>query len=195
MDDQALDTLVEGFLDDPLYRWLYTDELRPAALRANMRLTLRLAREVGHLEVAPGGAGVAIWTNPGVPLLDDPAPFVDLLSRWAPERMDAALAGMAACARHVPSDAGTLHVIAVRPSDRGRGIGARLVTPWLEELDAHGHVGYLESSNPRNVTFYRRAGFAVLGQVDVSDGGPVMLPMTRPPAERHDGAPPPGGAS
>lgn len=108
MDDRALDTLVDGFLDDPLYRWLYSDGLRPAALRANMQLTLRLAREVGHIELAPEHAGVAIWTEPGVPLLSDPAPLVDLLSRWAPDRMDAALAGMAACARHVPCDAATL---------------------------------------------------------------------------------------
>ena len=152
-----------------------------------MQLTLRLARKVGHIEVAPEDAGVAIWTEPGVPLLSDPAPFMDLLSQWAPDRMDAALEGMAACARHVPSGAATLHVIAVRPSHRGQGIGAHLVRPWLDELDAQGRVGHLESSNPRNVSFYQRAGFAVLARVEVPDGGPVMLPMARPAAGRRQG--------
>ena len=182
MHDLALDALVDGFLDDPLYLWLYADEVRPAALRANMELTLRLGRDVGHVAMAPDGAGVAIWTDPGVALLDDPAPFVQLLERWAPGRLDAALGGMTACAQHAPHDAGTLHVIAVHPSSRGQGVGAELLRPWLDHLDRHAHGGYLESSNPRNVTFYQRAGFRVMARVEVPDGGPTMRPMARPPA-------------
>lgn len=179
-DDAVLDTLVAGFLDDPLYHWLYPNPAtRPDALRANLALTVELGREVGHVDVAPDTAGVAIWTDPGVPLLDDPAPFVALLEHWAPDRTNAAIAGMQACAVHAPEQAATLHVIAVRPDMRGRGVGARLLQPWLDHLDAQGWAGHLDSSNQQNLSFYERSGFEVVAEVPVPDGGPVMRPMTR----------------
>ena len=178
--DAVLDTLVAGFLDDPLYRWLYPDPAtRPDALHANLALTLESGHEVGHVALAPDAGGVAIWTDPGVPLLADPSPFVALLERWAPDRMDAALAGMEACAMQAPDGAATLHVIAVHPSARGQGVGARLLQPWLGHLDAEGWVGYLESSNQRNLSFYERVGFEMVAEVAVPDGGPVMRPMVR----------------
>jgi hypothetical protein len=39
---------------------------------------------------------------------------------------------------------------------------------------------YLESTNPRNVSFYRRHGFEVLGTIQVGSS-PPLIPMLRPP--------------
>lgn len=181
MDDaRLLHTLTVAFLNDPLYRWLYPDAMtRPAAVEANLRLTLSLVRERGHVATDPDGTAVALWTAPGVPLLTDPAPFLELLDRWAPERVAAALAGMAACGAHAePSDA-VLHVLAVHPSRQGRGMARQLLAATLHELDRQGTSSYLESSNARNLSFYQRAGFRPLAEVVVPEGGPSMYPLRR----------------
>lgn len=177
-----LDTLTAALLDDPLYRWLYPDpSLRPVALRQNLRLTLELVVDVGRVETTADGAGVALWTAPGVELLDDPAPFVALLERWAPDRLEAALAGMAACSGHRDPSAAVLHLLAVHPARQGRRVGERLLAPTLQRCDRAGTPVALESSNPRNLRFYRRAGFLALAGVAVPGGGPVMWPMRRLP--------------
>jgi GNAT superfamily N-acetyltransferase len=182
MDDHGLlDTLITAFLEDPLYRWLYPDEnTRPDALRDNLSLTLSLVRERGRVETTADGDGIALWTDPGVELLDDPAPFLELLDRWAPNRVEAALTGVAACGAHGRSTDAVLHVLAVRPDRQGRGVAGRLLAPTLARLDEQGTATYLESSNARNLRFYARCGFGVLGQVRVPDGGPTMYPARRP---------------
>jgi GNAT superfamily N-acetyltransferase len=186
-DDEIVHVLTAAFLDDPLYRWLYPDEaIRPLALRDNLRLTLSLCTERGSVETVGHADGIALWTDPGVELLDDPAPFLDLLERWAPDRLDAALAGMQACSAHSRSDDAVLHLLAVAPHRQGRGVGARLLNRTLGRLDRQGTAAYLESSNPRNLPFYRRCGLREVARVAVPDGGPEMVPMRRLPSPAAD---------
>jgi ribosomal protein S18 acetylase RimI-like enzyme len=178
-----LDTLVGAFLDDPLYRWLYpSPTVRPIALRDHLTFMLDLAADRGHIETNAHGRAVAVWTDPGVQLLDDPAPFLALLTRWAPTRVEAAEAGMAACAPHEPDNAAVLHLLATAPAERGRGHVTALIGPWLRELDADGRGAFLISSNPRNIPLYERCGFAQTSQVRVADGGPALFPMSRRPS-------------
>ena len=74
-----------------------------------------------------------------------------------------------------------LNVIATLPSHQGRGLGARALRPMVERFDAAGEPAYLESSNPRNMTLYRRHGFEELGDpIDLPDG-PSLYPMWREP--------------
>jgi ribosomal protein S18 acetylase RimI-like enzyme len=178
--DGLVEVLVATFFDDPLYVWLYSDESRRAdALRTNFDLILGLGYERGVVDVVDQ-IGVAVWTERGVSLLDDPAPFVDLLQRWAPGRVESALAGMEACAKYEPAEAMVLHLIGVHPEHRSRGVGSELLRPRLDELQVSKTVGHLQSSNPTNVSFYERLGFEVDGVVPIPDG-PSMFPMTRRP--------------
>jgi ribosomal protein S18 acetylase RimI-like enzyme len=178
-----LDTLVDAFTDDPLYRWLYPNPaIRPLALRDHLAFMLDLAGARGNVEVDGQARTVAVWTAPGVPLLDDPAPFLDLLTRWAPARVEQAVAGMAACALHEPDDAAVLHLLATAPDERGRGHATALIRPRLRDLDARGHLAFLISSNPRNLPLYERCGFARTAQVRVGEDGPVLFPMRREPS-------------
>lgn len=183
-DGRLLDTLLAAFHDDPLYRWLYPDETtRPRALGDNFTLILSLARERGRIDTTSDGSTVAVWTEPGVALLDDPLPFVDLLDRWAPRRRDTALEGMERCGDFARQTDQTLHVLAVHPAQQGRGAAARLLGPTLADLDRSGVPAYLESTNVRNVTFYTRCGFGVLAKVAVPGGGPLVRPMRREAAD------------
>ncbi len=48
----------------------------------------------------------------------------------------------------------------------------------LEKVDSDGLPAYLESSNPRNMSLYKRYGFETMGQIKVNDV-PSLHPMIR----------------
>jgi len=74
------------------------------------------------------------------------------------------------------------HLLAIGtlPSEQGKGYGSTLLKEALAELEAEKYYGgyNLESSNPRNVSFYERNGFLNLGAVSLS--GMVVTLMVRP---------------
>src|SRR5690606_14518947 len=99
---------------------------------------------------------------------------------WTPAeaaRFDDLSAGQAEVHPHEPH--WYLHVVSTLPAHQGRGLGATVLAPVLEGADATGAACYLESTNPRNRTLYRRLGFEDLAPVPY--GGPDMLAMWRPP--------------
>ena len=51
----------------------------------------------------------------------------------------------------------------------------------LERCDEEGIPAYLESSNARNVPFYRRHGFGVTTELQIPGGGPMLWLMWREP--------------
>ena len=77
-------------------------------------------------------------------------------------------------------------MIAARRGARSRGIGARLLEPFLARADREGVGIYLESSNPRNLSFYQRYDFENYGEAIVLPGaGPLLQPMwRRAPSDR-----------
>jgi GNAT superfamily N-acetyltransferase len=180
--ENIIDTLSEAFDDDPLYRWLFDERAtRRQALRDNFTLVTDAALISGCLDTTPRADAVAIWTGPGRALFDDPSRLLTVLSRWAsPIRLAAAGHAMTECSRHQPADAAVLHLIGVRPDNSGAGIGSTLIRRRLVELDRIGRTAYLESSNPRNHTFYVRHGFMPTSQVRLGTDGPSVTCMVRP---------------
>ena len=55
-----------------------------------------------------------------------------------------------------------------------------LLGPTLAHCDATGTAAYLESSNPRNLGFYRRLGFNTVSEF-YPEGGPLFTGMWRDP--------------
>ena len=182
-----VDALIAGFMDDPLYRWLYpASETRPACLRETFALITDAAFERGHLYTNRDKTAAAAWTAPDVPLLDGDGEqaFVDMIRRHIGDRYESVLAGMAAVRRHAPSESHfALHNVAVHAASQGRGVGAALLAPVLARCDEDGLVAHLESSNPRNVAFYERLGFVPVAEIQVPADGPVMRSMTRAPGQ------------
>jgi GNAT superfamily N-acetyltransferase len=180
--DHLVEILTQAFDDDPLYRWLFAEPtIRRPALRDNFAMVIDACAATGHLDVAPGGDAAAIWTAPGRALLEEPSALLAVLSRWASSaRIAAAGRGMAACSRHQPIDAAVVHLIGVHPDRAGTGIGSTLIRRRLVELDRAGLTAYLESSNPRNHTFYARHGFLPIAEVPLGAGGPRVTCMVRP---------------
>lgn len=179
------DALADAFTG---YVW---DQWTVAADRHTERLTAIQAVLVGDL-VLPYGelwlveqdgvpAGAAAWFRPDVTV---PA------STWASvdRRLDHLAGDRAAAAREAEGVCRPLRPTAphfflaglgVRRCARGRGLGSALLGPVLREADETGVPAYLETSTPRNVRFYERAGFSVTGEAEVPGGGPHVWAMLR----------------
>jgi ribosomal protein S18 acetylase RimI-like enzyme len=71
-----------------------------------------------------------------------------------------------------------LPLIAADPHWTGQGLGALLMKHALRRCDEEGIAAYLESSNPRNISFYERHGFEIIGEIQ-HGSSPTMTPMLR----------------
>ena len=71
-----------------------------------------------------------------------------------------------------------LPIIAVDPYCQNQGIGSLLMKHALEKVYSDGLPAYLESSNPRNMSLYKRYGFETMGQIQEEDS-PLIHPMIR----------------
>jgi GNAT superfamily N-acetyltransferase len=74
-----------------------------------------------------------------------------------------------------------LEALGAVPQARGAGVGQRVVQPVLDACDDARLPAYLESSNPRNWSFYERLGFERGEQLPVPPGCPPILAMRRAP--------------
>lgn len=69
-------------------------------------------------------------------------------------------------------------LIAVDPNWIGQGLGTLLMKRALQRCDEQASAAYLESSNPKNIPFYQRHGFKVIGEIQ-HGGSPPLTPMLR----------------
>jgi ribosomal protein S18 acetylase RimI-like enzyme len=176
--------LARAFETDPVLRWLI-----PGAADRRRRAPRFYAAVLNHLAPAAtilttdGHAGVALWLAPRSPR-----------PGWSAEvryglRMLANLRGRALHGLRLVGEIEAAHprtrhwylsLLGIEPLCQGRGLGSLLMQPVLQRCDREGLPAYLESSKEENIAFYRRHGFAVVGEVRVA-GGPTLWPMLRPP--------------
>lgn len=63
---------------------------------------------------------------------------------------------------------------------QGRGLGGQLMKACLEVVDASHLPAYLQTPNPRTISFYEHHGFAVTGEAQAGACPPIVF-MLRPP--------------
>ena len=73
-----------------------------------------------------------------------------------------------------------LPLIGVDPAYQGKGYGDALMSYALDRCDRERVPAYLESTNPRNVSLYRRHGFEPVGTIQAGSS-PTLVPMMRRP--------------
>jgi GNAT superfamily N-acetyltransferase len=181
-----VDLLTEGYADDPLFRWMVPDDSGWAAFaREYFRFVVPRALRADETLVTGKPDAVAIWTPPGFRLLEagDLGRVQRLLADHLGDRASLGLAGLVGGRTHEPEqEHATLMLIAVRADLQGLGIGTELIGATLERLDEAGIGAYLVSTNPRNDSFYKRAGFETLAQVSTPDSAVKTRAMWREPA-------------
>lgn len=178
--------LAQAFHDDPVMQWLFGD-VPPRPMRYSERFFgnegVRHLRH-GHVYTLDGTPGAAYWDPPGH-WKTRPA---DIL-RQAPRllqgiglRLPKALRGLGRMEKVHESfpEHWYLAVLGTRPDRQGEGLGSALLAPVLRRCDEEGVGAYLESSKERNIPYYQRHGFEVVGEVDFPSG-PRVWPMWRDP--------------
>lgn len=172
--DQAVSLLVEAFASDPQMVFFFPVELEKRSALVREFFTILIEARLGlHMPVllAKSGNGVS-----GVVMgYDSTRPewlpvhsrkFSEFESRHPglSERLSEADSIMKKCqpdARHY-----YLGVVGVAPMEQGKGTGTALIRYFLNmsDQDKASNGTFLETANPKNVPYYERLGFGVVGQ-------------------------------
>jgi GNAT superfamily N-acetyltransferase len=175
----AIETVVLAFSADPVTRWAWP---HPHQYMAAMP---RFVRAFGGNAFAHGGAfctneytGAALWLPPGVHPDEDRLDEL-MESTASPSARAEGSAIFEQMAKYHPSEPHWyLPLIGVDPAHHGKGHGDALMAYALELCDRDRLPAYLESTNPRNISLYRRHGFEALGKIQVGSS-PTLVPMLR----------------
>ena len=184
--------LTAAFQDDPFFDWFFPDPVtRPVLTGVWMRNTAENSMAAGHAFLAePADAfaaalplAAALWSPPDVELFD----AAGFRQRWGllvganPTRVDELREGLHLVGSAHPTDGHFyLNTIGVDPEHRSQGLGPPLVERVLAVADEERVPCYLESSSAQNLSFYRRLGFEVKGEIELPNG-PIIRPMWRDP--------------
>jgi len=179
--EHIIDTLVLAFSADPVERWLYPD---PHAYLTNFPIFLTaFTAKTFESEKAcyvNGYAGAALWLPPNVHL-DDEAITAALEQTLDKQRQPDVFALLEQMSHYHPHEPHWyLAVIGVDAARQGFGLGSMLVQRTLASCDKDQVPAYLESTNPKNIPFYERHGFELLGTIQAG-ASPPMFPMLRKP--------------
>jgi GNAT superfamily N-acetyltransferase len=184
--------LATGFLDDPLYTYIFAEEEdRRTGLTALFAALAKYTLVFGVCYTTPDLAGVACWLGPG----NTEVTF------WRAMRtafgLQTSVARFPAGTRNrflgVIGYADEAHkrllqrphwylwALGVDPHRQGQGIGSSLIRPILERADEEGLPCYLETETEGNVRFYERRGFGVLESGEIPGHDLALRTMVREP--------------
>ncbi|MGB3807065.1 MAG: GNAT family N-acetyltransferase [Erythrobacter sp.] len=162
--EASISTLTAAFVADPVIRWMYPDTRQylgcfPRFLHAFGGR----AFEMGTVKNEAENRATALWLAPGMHP-DDEAIEACLLETVATERhgdlfkvfedMDRA---------HPDFEHWYLPWFGTDPRWQSQGVGSQLLRDCLMAVDHDRLPAYLETPNPRNIAFYQRHGFSVIG--------------------------------
>jgi len=176
----AIGSIVLGFAADPMTRWVWPDPSEYLRIMPQFANAFGgKAFELGTAYITEGARAAALWLPPGVEP-DEAAMGAVMAQSPRPdiaEDIGAVLEGMA---RYHPKEPHWyLPLIAADPHWIGHGLGSLLMKHALRRCDEEGIAAYLESSNPKNISFYERHGFEIVGEIQ-HGASPTLIPMLRP---------------
>ncbi len=175
--------LARAFADDPVFAVLFGGPPSLAKATRFFEVMAQMQHAHGHVYNTPGNEAAAIWAPPGAWRI----PPMQIAKRTP------ALIGV--FGRHLVGTLGVLNVleknhptephyylefIGTNPVHQGKGHGAALMQPMIDQCDREGVGAYLESSKESNVAFYGRFGFETT-KVITHKAGPQQWLMWRDP--------------
>jgi len=182
--------LRDAFWHDPLMEYLFPDESkRRRKLEYFFRANIEFGLTSGEVYGTTSMLGCAVWMFPG----DNARARADRLKVPA-ERLRQVFNGESYQRyldfEHYVRD---VHIrlqyptyclllfLGVEESQRGRGVGHRLMQPVLRYADDKGLPCVLDTMNGDNLPFYRKLGFTVSSEYCICGHGPRTWTMTRRP--------------
>ena len=186
--------LVDAFVDDPMWgagAWAFPDPgIRRAQRTSLFRILVQGALHYRWVWLDADEIATAVWIPPGgTELTDLQERQVDMVLRDSlGPATSAVLHAFEVFAQAHPSEPHYyLSLFGTAPEHSGRGVGQRLLTANLAEIDVVGAPAYVEASDEL-VTLYERFGFRRVHRFAL-EGGPTVNGMWREPPV----SPTPGG--
>ena len=175
----AIETIILAFAADPVTRWTWPHPRQyMAAMPEFVHAFAGGAFAYGGAYCTNEYAGAALWLPPGVHPDEDRLGEL-MESTASPSARGEAPAIFEQMAKYHPSEPHWyLPLVGVDPAHQGKGHGDALMVYALERCDRDKLPAYLESTNPRNISLYRRHGFEPLGTIQVGSSPPIV-PMLR----------------
>ena len=179
--DACARVLAEAFQADPgTMVFEPDDDRRRGVLPAFFRtfVAASLSEDADLVVAGQPVEGIASWFGPD---RHGPSPdamgghgFGDVLAVAGPAAADRLLAMVGEIERQhsVLTDGPHLRLefYGVLPDRRGTGIGTALIEHGHRRADGQGLATYLETFSDRNVGFYERRGYEVVGEFEIGDG-------------------------
>jgi ribosomal protein S18 acetylase RimI-like enzyme len=168
-------TLVLAFAADPVERWLYP-EPRQYLLHFPRFLAAFGGRAfAGQTAWGLGESAVALWLPPGTEA-DGDAITTSLAETVTPDKHDDMFAVLGQMdTAHPGYPHWYLPWFAVDIALQGAGLGSQLMELCLQVVDATHQPAYLETPNPRSISFYQRHGFEVTGEARAGTCPPITF--------------------
>jgi len=183
-----------AFHEDPFFTCVLPEaEKRLRVLPWLSERMLRYGLRYGTVYTTPSLEGMALWLGPNHPHLQLLGTFQTGLFRLpfklsVPEFQRSRRLSNHANRLHAASITGPhiyLLQLGVEPSLQGQGIGGTLTRQVLAQADRLALPCYLDTFNERNISFYERNGFRVVGQGQATPASPPIWAMLRKPAWSH----------
>ena len=184
--------LTKAFLFDPFFSWLFPGKSHESNLHQWWYFLIRHASKNPEwaLSVDEGNSTSSIWTKPILDLDesdnsddDEQDAFVNLMHELVGDRISQVLEAFAEVnANHPSQPHWYLQAVGTVPEMQGKGRAAKLLQPILEVCDKEETGAYLESTNPRNLSFYYRLGFEIQKELSLDGGKAALTCMWRDPA-------------
>lgn len=178
-NDNFLNCMLTAFVADPTVRYMWPEPslyLNHFKTFANLYCGNAVNNQTAW--VKGDFNGVAAWLGPYKE--QDESALIDIVVSTCPsDRVDEILGLLATLSSYYPKEpCWYLPLIGVDPSLQGNGYGMELMGHMLREIDQRGLPVYLESSNPANITLYKRCGFDEMDRLELG-GQPIVTPMIR----------------
>ena len=175
---KVLSTVLMGFSADPFVRWICPEAGNYMNFIGAFDAYGGKAVDNNTAYVVEGFKGTALWLSPSIEA-DEEAFVKEIEQNVLIEKQESLFKVLEELEKYHPEDpCWYLPIIAVDPHYQNNGIGSLLMKHALERVDSDGLPAYLESSNPRNMSLYKRYGFETMGQIKVDDV-PPLHPMIR----------------
>jgi ribosomal protein S18 acetylase RimI-like enzyme len=175
-----IDTVALAFAADPFVRWIYPDPNQYLSHIHKMAILFAgKAFDHGTVHYVEGYRGTALWLPPDIHP-DEDALVAHMNNSILEPSREAVFAVFEQMEESHPDESHWyLPVLAVDPAQQNNGYGSRLLEYANKMFDKERIPAYLESSNPRNISLYKRHGYEVITEIPAGDS--PVTPMVRQP--------------
>ncbi|HEX5185909.1 MAG TPA: GNAT family N-acetyltransferase [Nitrososphaeraceae archaeon] len=183
----VIDALKLAFVADPATRWVWPDTQKYLSNFSSFAKAFGgKAFEYNSAHFIGNYNGAALWLPPNVhPDVDQ---LIALLQNSGSEdaKRDGPEVFEKMSSYHPNEPHWYLPLLGVDPLYHGKGLGSLLIQHAIAVCVLDENFAYLESSNPKNIPFYERHGFELLGKIQVNTSPPIFPMLRKPRKLQHN---------